>query len=163
MLHSVLTPGVPRAPEHLVWTGLGGDSLPLAIANAARQHDSLVVVVTPDMQSAELLQDQVTFFAAQQALPVTTFPDWETLPYDSFSPHPDIVSERLATLVRTAGAASRTADRAGTHAAAAIAAMRLHNPQQPDPENRRQPESGRYAYAPGKRRLPLCLAGDGTW
>ena len=98
MSTSVLTPGVPRAPEHLVWTGLGGDSLPLAIASVARQHDSLVVVVTPDMQTAELLQEQVTFFAAQQALPVTTFPDWETLPYDSFSPHPDIVSERLATL-----------------------------------------------------------------
>ncbi len=96
--HSVLTPDVPHAPEQLVWTGLGGDSLPLAIANAARQHEGLVVVVTPDMQTAELLQDQITFFAAQQALPVTTFPDWETLPYDSFSPHPDIVSERLATL-----------------------------------------------------------------
>ena len=95
---SVLTPDVPHAPEHLVWTGLGGDSLPLAIANAARQHEGLVVVVTPDMQSAELLQQQITFYAARQALPVTTFPDWETLPYDSFSPHPDIVSERLATL-----------------------------------------------------------------
>ncbi len=95
---SVLTPGVPHATEHLVWTGLGGDSLPLAIAGLARQHDSLVVVVTPDMQSAELLQDQVAFFSVQQTLPVSTFPDWETLPYDSFSPHPDIVSQRLATL-----------------------------------------------------------------
>ena len=95
---SVLEPGLPGACEQLVWTGLGGDSLPLAIANAAQQLNSLLVVITPDMQSAELLQDQVAFFLGRQALPVATFPDWETLPYDSFSPHPDIVSERLATL-----------------------------------------------------------------
>jgi transcription-repair coupling factor (superfamily II helicase) len=95
---SVLEPGLPGSCEQLVWTGLGGDSLPLAIANAAQQLNSLLVVITPDMQSAELLQDQVAFFLGRQALPVATFPDWETLPYDSFSPHPDIVSERLATL-----------------------------------------------------------------
>ncbi len=95
---SLLEPGFPAAREQLVWTGLSGDSLPLAVAAAALQHDSLLVVITPDMQSADLLQDQVAFFSGQQALPVTTFPDWETLPYDSFSPHPDIVSERLATL-----------------------------------------------------------------
>ena len=95
---SVLSPGLPGARERLGWTGLAGDSLPLAIAAAARQHSSLVVVITPDMQSAELLQEQVAFFLGRQALPVTTFPDWETLPYDNFSPHPDIVSERLAAL-----------------------------------------------------------------
>ncbi len=98
MALSVLAPGVPGSREHLVWTGLSGDSLPLAVASAARQHNSLVVAITPDMQAAELLHDQVLFFSGRQALPVTTFPDWETLPYDSFSPHPDIVSERLATL-----------------------------------------------------------------
>ena len=77
---SVLTPDVPHAPEHLVWTGLGGDSLPLEIANAARQHEGLVVVVTAVLQSAELLQDLVSLFASRQALPVTTFHDWDTLP-----------------------------------------------------------------------------------
>ena len=98
MSSSVLEPGLPPSGEHLSWTGLSGDSLPLAIAGAARQHSSLVVAITPDIQAAELLQDQVSFFLGQQALPVTTFPDWETLPYDNFSPHPDIVSDRLATL-----------------------------------------------------------------
>jgi transcription-repair coupling factor (superfamily II helicase) len=95
---SPLEPGVPDTREHLVWTGLNGDSLPLAVASAVHQHNSLVVAITPDMQAAELLHDQVAFFSGRQALPVVTFPDWETLPYDSFSPHPDIVSERLATL-----------------------------------------------------------------
>ena len=95
---SVLAPAVPCSGERQVWTGLGGDSLPLAVASAARQHNSLVVAITPDMQAADLLHDQAVFFSGLQALPVATFPDWETLPYDSFSPHPDIVSERLATL-----------------------------------------------------------------
>jgi len=94
----VLAPGLPDPGERLVWTGLSGDSLPLAIANAAQQLSTLLVVITPDIQCAELLHDQVAFFSARQRLPAVTFPDWETLPYDSFSPHPDIVSERLATL-----------------------------------------------------------------
>ena len=96
--HSVLNPGLPQTGDQLVWTGLSGDSLPLAIASAARALNNVLVVVTPDMQTAELLHDQVHFFLGHQSLPVTTFPDWETLPYDNFSPHPDIVSERLATL-----------------------------------------------------------------
>jgi transcription-repair coupling factor (superfamily II helicase) len=96
--HSVLAPGLPQTGEQRVWTGLSGDSLPLAIASAARELDHVLVVVTPDMQTAELLHEQVQFFLGHQSLPVTTFPDWETLPYDNFSPHPDIVSERLATL-----------------------------------------------------------------
>ncbi|MCG6900625.1 MAG: transcription-repair coupling factor [Gammaproteobacteria bacterium] len=96
---TALTPAVPGSRrEHLVWTGLNGDSLPLAVASTVQQHNSLVVVITPDMQAAERLHDQVFFFAGRHSLPVMTFPDWETLPYDSFSPHPDIVSERLATL-----------------------------------------------------------------
>ena len=96
--HSVLSPGLPQSGARQVWTGLSGDSLPLAIASVVRQIEGLLVVVTPDMQTAELLHDQVGFFLGHQALPITTFPDWETLPYDNFSPHPDIVSERLATL-----------------------------------------------------------------
>ena len=95
---NILEPAAPAVCEQLVWTGLGGDSLPLAIANLADRHAGLVVVITPDMQSAELLQDQVEYFAAHSQLQVTTLPDWETLPYDKFSPHPDIISERLATL-----------------------------------------------------------------
>jgi transcription-repair coupling factor (superfamily II helicase) len=54
------------------------------------------------MQSAELLQDQVEYFSTHSQLQVTTLPDWETLPYDKFSPHPDIISERLATLYQLA-------------------------------------------------------------
>ena len=59
----------------------------------------MLLVVTADMQSAEGLREQYAFFAEGE-FPAVIFPDWETLPYDSFSPHQDIVSERLATLYR---------------------------------------------------------------
>jgi transcription-repair coupling factor (superfamily II helicase) len=78
MALSVLAPGVPGSREHLVWTGLSGDSLPLAVASAARQHNSLVVAITPDMQAAELLHDQVLFFSGRTA----------SRPVDRFSTHP---------------------------------------------------------------------------
>jgi transcription-repair coupling factor (superfamily II helicase) len=99
---NTLDPAIPAARDRLVWTGLGGDSLPLAVANLVHKHAGLVVVITPDMQSAELLQDQVEYFTTRSQLQVTTLPDWETLPYDKFSPHPDIISERLATLYQLA-------------------------------------------------------------
>ncbi len=97
----VLHPRLPDSPGRRTWTALHGDSLPLLLASAVRQHTrGPVVVITPDMQSAELLADQYTFFATGDDRPVITFPDWETLPYDVFSPHQDIISERLATLYR---------------------------------------------------------------
>jgi len=99
-LPSVLSPGLPGRGERLLWTGLGGDSQALAIANAVQAAAGPLLVVTPDMQTAEQLQEQVAFFAGMEALAVITFPDWETLPYDSFSPHQDIISGRLATLSR---------------------------------------------------------------
>ncbi|MGD8618854.1 MAG: transcription-repair coupling factor [Gammaproteobacteria bacterium] len=95
-----LSPGLPGRGKRLLWTGLGGDSQALAIANAVQAASGPLLVVTPDMQTAEQLQEQVAFFAGTDALSVITFPDWETLPYDSFSPHQDIISGRLATLYR---------------------------------------------------------------
>ncbi len=55
-----------------------------------------VVVVTESAQDAERLRDEIAWF--DSALAVHRLPDWEILPYDQFSPHPDLVSERLATL-----------------------------------------------------------------
>ena len=65
---------------------------------AAQAHEGLVVVIADDPQSAWALEDELAFFAG--ALPVLHFPDWETLPYDAFNPHPRIVSQRIATLHR---------------------------------------------------------------
>ena len=55
-----------------------------------------LLILTEDAQSAERLREELAFFAPQ--LSVYLLPDWETLPYDSFSPHQDLISERLATL-----------------------------------------------------------------
>ena len=57
----------------------------------------LVVYVAASTEGAARVRDEIRFFAAAN-LPVLTFPDWEILPYDDFSAHQDIVSERLATL-----------------------------------------------------------------
>jgi len=100
---NILQPPLPGRGEKITWTGLAGDSLPLAIANAVSCSSGPLVMIAADMQSAELLHEQYEYFAAADSAPVITFPDWETLPYDSFSPHPDIISERLATLYRLPG------------------------------------------------------------
>ncbi|MEY2686229.1 MAG: transcription-repair coupling factor, partial [Pseudomonadota bacterium] len=57
-----------------------------------------LVVICAEPADAQRLQDEIAFFAPE--LKTAVFPDWETLPYDSFSPHQDLISERLATLWR---------------------------------------------------------------
>jgi transcription-repair coupling factor (superfamily II helicase) len=103
-MNSILAPRLPAASGPLNWEGLHGDSLALAIAATLRGAlPGPLVVITPDMQMAEQLQEQVAFFAGPGGLAMITFPDWESLPYDAFSPHQDIVSERLATLYQLPG------------------------------------------------------------
>lgn len=70
----------------------------LALVNAARAHDGLVLAITRDTHSAHTLEADLRVFAGE--LPVLHFPDWETLPYDLFSPHAEIVSQRIAALYR---------------------------------------------------------------
>ncbi len=92
-------PPLPGPGRSLAWGRLYGDALPLAIARAARAHAGPVVVLTEDPVQAERLQGQLPWFGGPE-LPLLAFPDWETLPYDAFSPHQDIVSERIETLYR---------------------------------------------------------------
>ena len=77
---------------------LYGSAQGLLLANAARQHDGPVLVLTDDTPTAHRLELEARFYLGNDQLPILHFPDWETLPYDSFSPHQDIVSERLDTL-----------------------------------------------------------------
>ncbi|HUO82921.1 MAG TPA: transcription-repair coupling factor [Gammaproteobacteria bacterium] len=91
----------PGAPE-LRWGQLYGAALPLAISGLARRHAGPVVVVAAAAAEADALEAELRFFAGDD-LPVLRFPDLETLPYDVFSPHQDIVSRRLATLYRLPG------------------------------------------------------------
>ena len=76
-----------------------GSSLALTLSELALQQDSLLVVMLPDASQAMSLSKEVEFFLGDKSeLPVIILPDWETLPYDYFSPHQDIISERLRTL-----------------------------------------------------------------
>ena len=84
------------------WTGLHGSSVALALLAAAREHDGIVLVVTRSSHQSHLLEQDIQLFS-DGGLPVLHFPDHETLPYDPFSPHPDIVAERLSTLSALAG------------------------------------------------------------
>ena len=75
------------------------DALLLAqLAEREKNAGKLTAIVTADATDAQRLIDEMAFFAPE--LRCVLFPDWETLPYDSFSPHQDLISERLATLWR---------------------------------------------------------------
>ncbi|MGV8844018.1 MAG: transcription-repair coupling factor [Pseudomonas sp.] len=96
-------PTLPAAAENSsgakqFWGNLPGAALSLAIAEAASAAQRFTLLLTADSQSAEQLEQELGFFAPE--LPVLHFPDWETLPYDLFSPHQDIVSQRIASLYR---------------------------------------------------------------
>ncbi|MDF3055308.1 MAG: mfd, partial [Gammaproteobacteria bacterium] len=79
---------------------LQGASLSLCLYNTANRLNGLCVALTPDMASLNRLEKELLFFRGQDDFPIFVFPDRETLPYDHFSPHPDISSERMATLYR---------------------------------------------------------------
>jgi transcription-repair coupling factor (superfamily II helicase) len=97
---SLLAPPLPHGSHRRAdWRAPSSPSaFALAVASAAAQHPGLVVVATRDTHAAHALELELRVFGGE--LPVLHFPDWETLPYDLFSPHPDIVSQRVATLYR---------------------------------------------------------------
>ncbi|MFC5582970.1 transcription-repair coupling factor [Rhodanobacter terrae] len=95
-------PPLPTTPkQRRYWTPPHGSARALLIAEAARTHDGLLVAVARDTQRAQALEAELNIFGGN--LPVLHFPDWETLPYDVFSPHPEIVSQRIATLYQLPG------------------------------------------------------------
>ncbi|WP_425915567.1 transcription-repair coupling factor [Pseudomonas sp. GWSMS-1] len=91
-------PSLPATAGKQHWGNLPGAALSLAIAEAASNAKRFTLLLTADSQSAERLQEELSFFTPD--LPVLHFPDWETLPYDLFSPHQDIISQRIAALYR---------------------------------------------------------------
>ena len=75
------------------------DSLLLAqLAHRDKASNRITAIITVDANDAQRLLQEIPFFAPE--VRVALFPDWETLPYDAFSPHQDLISERLATLWR---------------------------------------------------------------
>src|SRR3954463_9506382 len=84
-------------PSRRRYTQLVGSADALALARLAQEEHPIAVVSATALDAQRLL-DEICWFAPQ--LRVCLLPDWETLPYDQFSPHHDLVSERLATLYR---------------------------------------------------------------
>jgi len=101
-LESLLTlPSLPAA-RGARWGQLYGSALALAVTELANRGPGPVLVVAAGPQAADRLRDEIRFFAAAD-LEVLLLPDSEALPYDAFSPHPDITSQRLRTLSRLPG------------------------------------------------------------
>lgn len=91
----------PQKGVRCHWGRLYGASKSLAIGTAARSSQSPVLVITTDAFQAGRLIDELNFFLSESNdIEVLTLPDWETLPYDLFSPYQDIISERLTTLAK---------------------------------------------------------------
>lgn len=94
----IFPPEISQSKNHTsTWSGLAGCGDSLALATAINNENRLFVVVTPDNQTALRLEHELAFFL-QDEHPILHFPDWETLPYDVFSPLSEIISERLKTL-----------------------------------------------------------------
>ncbi|MFS1165507.1 CarD family transcriptional regulator, partial [Aeromonas salmonicida] len=94
-------PALPaKAGQKLTLGHLTGSSLSLVAARLTTQANCPVLLVTADTPSALRLEQELQFLLADQGCPVLMFPDWETLPYDTFSPHQDIISQRLETLYK---------------------------------------------------------------
>ena len=81
------------------WTGLYGSAFALTIHEAALARSGPILVIAKSSQQAHFLLQEILFFSGAD-YPVDIFPDYETLIYDSFSPHQDIVSDRLKLLSR---------------------------------------------------------------
>ncbi len=97
MLPTTLHPTLPNTPEEIVhWGQLHGCSQDLLLAQTAKHFEGLIVLVTADMNAAYKAELGISYFIDKENIHV--FPDWETLPYDVFSPLEDIVSDRLKTL-----------------------------------------------------------------
>ncbi len=93
-------PKLSPAKRYTLPTPVGSaDALLLAqLAKREKAAGRITAVITANAADAQRLMDEIVFF--EPDLQCALFPDWETLPYDTFSPHQDLISERLATLWR---------------------------------------------------------------
>lgn len=87
----------PTPPDSFKnWQQMPPGGLAVSLAELATTQPLLVI--TPNTASARSLRYALRFYLSGKKLPVQLFPDWETLPYDRFSPHRDITSERIRIL-----------------------------------------------------------------
>jgi len=95
--------GIPsKADDHRIWGRVKPGAAPYLIHTLLNSLDSFCLLIAKDSQQAYAIENGLKFFRGEQAKneDILIFPDWETLPYDTFSPHEDIISQRLDTLNR---------------------------------------------------------------
>ncbi|MEN1729702.1 MAG: transcription-repair coupling factor, partial [Pseudomonadota bacterium] len=97
---SILNPPRLVDGQCIDWPELSGLGLALALATLARRQGGPLLVAAPDGYFARQLRDDLQQLDAPRA---ELFPDWEILPYDLYSPHPDLISRRLDLLSRLPG------------------------------------------------------------
>ncbi len=105
-----------KIPNKQRWGQLYGCSLSMVLAEYCQKTSGIKLLIASDNLAAQQLRDELLFFLGETAQELLLFADWETLPYDQFSPHQDIISERLYTLSRLQQA---------THAIVIVAASTL--------------------------------------
>ncbi|MBN1377996.1 MAG: transcription-repair coupling factor [Gammaproteobacteria bacterium] len=99
IIQTLNTPTPPAADgQHARWGQLYGSSYSLAMAAACIHHNGPVLLIAESVHNAAKLELELRFFLQGLDIAVHAFPDWETLPYDSFSPHQDSISQRLLAL-----------------------------------------------------------------
>ena len=79
--------------------GLDGSRKALQLLSISNQYKRPTVCITNTIAELNQLEDELSFLSSGQHT-VLRFSDWETLPYDAFSPHQDIISQRLETLAK---------------------------------------------------------------
>ena len=83
------------------WGNLSGCGVSLALSELVREYPGIVVAMVQDFATASKLEQEIKFFLGEDAeSAILHFPDWETLPYDNFSPHQDIISDRVKALYK---------------------------------------------------------------
>ena len=102
---SLLTPVLAKSrgknPDKKTWHNLHGSSSSFALYQAAKTAQTPILFITHNTPQALKVEQELISLAKSDHLDTVSiclFPDWETLPYDNFSPHQDIISQRLATL-----------------------------------------------------------------
>lgn len=98
LFNPVLAKSRGKNPDKKVWQNLPGSSASMAIYHGALSAEHPILLLTHDTPSAIRIEQELSSLNTNSALSICLFPDWETLPYDTFSPHQDIISQRLATL-----------------------------------------------------------------
>ena len=99
-MSSIFSPSLPTDGYHTCyWQGLNGSAESLALVQAAIRTEGPILLICDTNETVERYLRELSYLSSElNAYKVFALPDWETLPYDSFSPHQDIISDRLATL-----------------------------------------------------------------